>query len=57
MAVLVLTVPFSSALRADALAACGQAAALSLILAVALFQWASGRAGKLTGRPRPGTTE
>ncbi|WP_198045683.1 DUF6297 family protein [Kitasatospora mediocidica] len=55
VAVLALTIPLSTALRSGAPAAAGQAAVLSLTLAVALLRWAWGRAAKLTGRPRPGT--
>ncbi|MDH6109627.1 hypothetical protein P3T36_000398 [Kitasatospora sp. MAP12-15] len=54
-AVLVLTLPFSQALRGDAVAATGKAGVLSLLMASALLRWAWGRAAKLTGRARPGT--
>jgi hypothetical protein len=52
--VLALTLPFSAALRADAAVSSGKAAAASAVLAVALLRWAWHRAGKLTGRSRPG---
>lgn len=54
VAVLALTLPFSAALRADAAVSSGKAAAASAVLAVALLRWAWHRAGKLTGRSRPG---
>lgn len=52
-AVLVLTLPFSLALRGDAVAASAKAGALCLLLASALLRWTWGRAAKLTARARP----
>ncbi|KJK58083.1 hypothetical protein UK12_12660 [Saccharothrix sp. ST-888] len=53
VAVLVLTLPFSTALRGTAAAPIGTAALWSLVLAAGLLRWAWGRARKLTAQARP----
>ncbi|MFG2821579.1 hypothetical protein ACGFX4_19375 [Kitasatospora sp. NPDC048365] len=55
VAVLVLAVPFSAALRSGSAGALGNAAAVGVALAVVLLQWALARAGKLPAQARPGT--
>ncbi|MFC6599900.1 hypothetical protein [Kitasatospora paranensis] len=54
VAVPVLAVPFSGALRSGSLVSFGQAAVVGLMLAVVLLQWAWSRAGKLPAQARPG---
>ncbi|MFB7667428.1 hypothetical protein ACFC1R_26380 [Kitasatospora sp. NPDC056138] len=53
VAVLVLTLPFSTALRGAAAAPVGTAALWSLVLAAGLLRWAWGRARKLSAQTRP----
>jgi hypothetical protein len=51
--VLVLTVPFATALRGTAPAQIGLAVLWSLVLAAGLLRWAWGRARGLSGQARP----
>ncbi|GAA2741150.1 hypothetical protein GCM10010440_11060 [Kitasatospora cinereorecta] len=55
VAVPVLAVPFSAALRSGSAGSLGQALAVGVVLAVALLRWAWVRAGGLPAQARPGT--
>ncbi|MFD8478286.1 hypothetical protein [Kitasatospora sp. NPDC059673] len=55
VAVPVLALPFSAALRSGSAGSLPQSLAIALTVAVALFHWAKGRAGRLPAQARPGT--
>ncbi|MFG2698687.1 hypothetical protein [Kitasatospora sp. NPDC048407] len=55
VAVPVLAVPFSAALRSGSAGSLPQSVAIALTVAIALFHWAKGRAAKLPAQTRLGT--
>ncbi|WP_043912081.1 hypothetical protein [Kitasatospora griseola] len=54
VAVPVLALPFSAALRSGSAGSLPQSSAIALTVALVLLQWAQGRAGKLPAQARPG---